>query len=130
MPTLETSIFLAQFWGSLMVITCAVFLIRKQVLMKEIMESSRDATFLLMSGYLAIMMGLITILMHNVWTLDWKGVVTLFGWIALIKGIAGIGYPEHVLKLTRIFKRNVVLTQTSLVIALLLGAWLIWVSTI
>jgi len=128
MPTIETSVFLAQFWGSLIVITSAIFLIRNKVLMDEIMESSKDATFLLVSGYLSVVVGLVTILMHNTWLFDWRGFVTVLGWVALFLGIARIGYPEHVLQLTRMFKRNTIITQTLLVIALLFGAWLIWAS--
>ena len=130
MTTLETSLFLAQFWGSLIFIMSVMFLIRRKVLTEEFLHSVRDRSFTIFSGILAVVLGLVTVLLHNVWILDWRLLVTLFGWASLIKGITLIGYPESIKSITKILKRNPVLMQAMLVIALLVGTWLLWVSTV
>lgn len=125
---MEISIFLAQFWGWLLVILCLIFLLRKKVLSEELFRLVEDKGFALFSGYLALIVGLVTVILHNVWVADWRVVITIFGWISLIKGIMRIGFPEIPQKLVPTFKNKPILTQILLVLAVLLGAWLIWVS--
>lgn len=125
---MEISIFLAQFWGWLLVITCLIFLLRKKALLEEMFKLVEDKSFALISGYLALILGLVTVILHNVWTADWKVVITIFGWISLVKGIARIGFPEIPQKSVSTFKNKPVLMQILLIVAILLGAWLIWMS--
>lgn len=126
--SLEISLFLGQFWGFLMVITCGLVLVRRKVIFERLWDMAGDRSFTFLSGYIALILGLVTILTHNVWTQDWRLVVTLFGWVALIKGIVRIGFPELLNSGIKKFKKNSVLTSGLLVAGLLLGAWLVSVS--
>ena len=109
-------------------IVCLIFLLRRKVLLEELFRLVEDKGFALFSGYLALILGLVTVILHNVWVADWRIVITIFGWISLIKGIVRIGFPEIPQKLVPTFKNKPILTQILLVIAVLLGAWLIWAS--
>ncbi len=125
---METSIFLAQFWGWLLVIVCLIFLLRKRALLEEMFRLVEDKGLTLVSGYLALVVGLVTVILHNVWVAEWRVVITIFGWLSLIKGIVRIGFPEVPQKWVPVLKNKPILTQGLLVIAILLGAWLIWMS--
>jgi len=125
---METTTFLAQFWGWLIVITCLIFLIRRKVLLDELFRLVEDKSFTLFSGYIALVIGLATVILHNVWVADWRVAITIFGWISLIKGIVRIGFPEATQKFVPVLKDKPLLIQALLVIAILLGAWLIWMS--
>ena len=125
---MEISIFLAKFWGLILMIVCLIFLLRRKVLLEELFRLVEDKGFALFSGYLALILGLVTVILHNVWVADWRIVITIFGWISLIKGIVRIGFPEIPQKLVPTFKNKPILTQILLVIAVFLGAWLIWAS--
>lgn len=125
---MEISIFLAKFWGWLLVIICLIFLLRKKVLLEEVFRLVEDKSFALFSGYLALIVGLVTVILHNLWVADWRVVITIFGWTSLIKGIVRISFPEIPQKLVPTFKNKPGLTQILLIIAILLGAWLIWMS--
>lgn len=125
---MEISIFLAKFWGWLLVIICLIFLLRKKVLLEELFKLLEDKGFVLLSGYLALIFGLITVILHNVWVAEWRVVITIFGWLSLTKGIVIIGFPEISQRLVPAFKDKPLLTQILLVITVLLGAWLIWMS--
>ena len=111
-----------------MVVMCGLILIRKKALLNDMWDVMRDRGFTLTSGYLAVMLGLITIILHNEWTRDYRLLVTLFGWISLIKGIVLIGSPDTIENVSRKFKKNNVLTNAALVLGLLIGAWLLWAS--
>lgn len=43
-----------------------------------------------------MVIGIASILGHNVWTNDWRAAVTIFGWIALIKGLTLLFAPEFI----------------------------------
>lgn len=122
------SIFLAQFWGWLLVIVGVVFLLRKKVLLEELLRLLEDKGFVLLSGWLALILGLVTVILHNLWVADWRVVITIFGWISLIKGIVRIGFPEIPQKWVPVFKNKPALMQVLLIIYVLLGVWLIWMS--
>ena len=125
---MEISLFLAKFWGWLLVISCLAFLLRKKVLLGELFRLVENEMFILLSGWLALVLGLVTVILHNLWVADWRVVVTIFGWISLIKGIVRISFPRAPQKLMPAFKNKLILTQGLLVVAILLGTWLIWMS--
>lgn len=125
--TIEISILLAKFWGILLVIFGLLFLVRKRAL-DDIFKLIKDKTFVIISGYLALILGLGTVILHNIWVADWRVVITIFGWISLIKGVVRIGFPESLQKRVRVLKNKPVLIKVLLIITTLLGAWLIWMS--
>jgi len=121
-------IFLAKFWGWLLLVTCLIFLLKKKVLSEEMFRLVKDKGFALISGYLALTIGLVTVILHNVWVADWRVAVTICGWISLIKGIGRIAFPKAIQKVAPKFQNKPALTQVLLFAAILFGAWLIWVS--
>lgn len=120
--------FLAKFWGWLLIVICLIFLLRKKVLSEEMFRLVKDKGFALLSGYLALIVGLVTVILHNVWVADWRVAITVCGWISLIKGIGRIAFPEAIRKVASKFQNKPALTQVLSLAAILLGAWLIWVS--
>jgi len=125
---MEISIFLAQFWGWLLVIVGLIFLLKKQMLEDELSRMFKNKDYVLLTGWLALILGLFTVILHNIWATDWRIVITIFGWISLIKGIARMGFPELPQKTASTFKNKPVLVQILLIICFFLGAWLIWMS--
>jgi hypothetical protein len=52
-----------------------------------------DAPLVFISGVLAMTAGLAMVNSHNVWVLDWRVIITVFGWALLISGAARIVAP-------------------------------------
>lgn len=109
-------------------IPCLIFLVRGKVLAEDILQLIGNRSFIFLSGYIALIIGLITVILHNVWVSDWRVVITILGWIALIKGVVRIGFPEATKKLVPKFRDKPLLARVWLVIAIFVGAWLIWMS--
>jgi len=84
-----------------------------------------DKAFVISTGYITLLMGLITVILHNVWVASWEVVITILGWSTVIKGIMKIGFPEKIHKEAQRFKKK---QAVSAVILLILGAWLMWMS--
>jgi hypothetical protein len=52
-----------------------------------------------LSGLLALPVGIAIVLAHNVWTADWRVIVTIFGWLAIIGGVVRIVFPQFVVSI-------------------------------
>ncbi len=120
---MEFSIFFAQLWGSFFVIFGLLFIITGQL--GKTIEMTDDKAFVISTGYITLLMGLVTVILHNVWVADWRVVITILGWSTLIKGISKIGFPELIHKQAQRFKKKQML---SAIFMILLGAFLLWMS--
>ena len=91
----------------------------------KVIEMTEDRAFVISTGYVTLLMGLVTVILHNVWVANWKVVITILGWSTLIKGIMKIGFPEHIHKQAQRFKKK---QMVSTIILIILGVWLLRMS--
>jgi len=94
---MEISIFLAKFWGWYFIIFFILLLIYPKRI-KQLFDYTKDEKFVIVMSFLAILIGLLNILTHNIWVSDWRIMITLFGWFALIKGITLFAFPKFSLQ--------------------------------
>ena len=62
---MDITIFFARLWGSFFLIFGALFLITKQL--GRTIEMTNDKSFVISTGYITLLMGLITVILHNIW---------------------------------------------------------------
>ena len=120
---MEISVFFARFLGSFFLIFGLLFIITRQL--GKTIEMTDNKAFVISTGYITLLMGLVTVILHNLRVADWRLVITLLGWSTLIKGIIKVGFPEQIRKQAQRFRKKQVI---SAIFMLLLGAWLIWMS--
>ncbi len=120
---MEISIFLAQFWGSLFMILGLMSVGAK--FLGRVIEYTEDKAITISTGYITFLLGLVTVVLHNVWVKDWQVAITILGWITLLKGIEKIGWPDRVNKKAQMFKGGQVIWGG---IIFLIGAWFFWLS--
>ena len=92
------SIFLAKLLGIYMLIVAAAWIVcKKQVdlSIKEIIDSKGLIAF---SGLMNILLGLAIAIGHPLWELSWVGLITLLGYIMIIKGIMRLIFWEKAQK--------------------------------
>ncbi|HEV7635447.1 MAG TPA: hypothetical protein VGO54_08445 [Bradyrhizobium sp.] len=95
---MQTSIFLARLIGPVMlVVGLAVFANPRGFReMAEEFMASRALMFL--GGLISMPAGLAIVLTHNVWTADWRVLITIFGWLNAIGGALRLFGPLFVVK--------------------------------
>jgi hypothetical protein len=49
-----------------------------------------------LSGLLALPVGIAIVLAHNVWAPDWRVIITILGWLAIVGGTMRIAFPQFV----------------------------------
>jgi len=125
---MEQSLFLAQFWGWLMLIISLIFLLKNKKFIKGIYSMVGERLFSMPAGYIALILGLVTIITHNIWASDWRVVITIFGWMSLIKGVMLIGFSSTLEGMVKYFQKNTGLIKFMLFLMAILSIWLISVS--
>jgi len=121
---MEATIFLVQFWGWFFVIESLIYLFR----LKVFLERLGDRAFVTLDGYLSFTLGLVTIILHNIWVADWRVIITVLGWLFLLRGVVRISFPETIYKMTPKLTSKPALVRIMLAALVFLGALLIWLS--
>lgn len=120
---MEITFYLARLWA-LFYITFGLLFIMAGYLGKVI-DMTDDKKFVISTGYITLMMGMVTIVLHNIWVWDARVTITIIAWVTFMKGITKIVFPEHIHKQAQRFKKSQWLSAISL---LLMGMWFAWVS--
>lgn len=94
-------------------------------LLGRTIKYTEERAITIATGYITFLLGLVTVILHNIWVADWRVAITILGWGTLIKGILKVGFPGHVNKKAQMFKAQQKLWG---VIIFLMGAWFFWVS--
>lgn len=120
---MDISVFLARFWGSLFIILGLSSIGAK--FLGRVIQYTEDKTITVSTGYITFLLGLATVVAHNLWFADWRVAVTLLGWTTLLKGMEKIAFPERINKKAQIFKRQQTLWGF---VIFLIGALYFWMS--
>ncbi|PIR68185.1 hypothetical protein COU49_02465 [Candidatus Nomurabacteria bacterium CG10_big_fil_rev_8_21_14_0_10_35_16] len=120
---MENTILLARFWGSLLMILGVMSF--GAGFLRRVIEYTEDRTITVSTGYITMLLGLITVVMHNIWVWNWPVVITILGWSTLIKGIIKIGFPGQINKQAQIFKGQATLWGIAI---FLIGAFIFWIG--
>lgn len=91
---MELSYFLAKFFGIYLIII-SIFLFSRQHVIQETFDNFfRNIGLLVYSGAMLMALGLLIVLSHNVWELSWRSIITVFGYIILLKGLIRVFFPN------------------------------------
>jgi len=116
------SIFLAKFWGWY----CIIFFLSLSLnpkRIKQIFEDLKDQKFVILISFLAIIIGLLNILFHNIWVGDWRLLITIFGWSALFKGLFLFTFPSRAVNWVHII--NIKFIQVLYISLFFIGVFLL-----
>jgi hypothetical protein len=91
------SIFLARLLGPVFLIVGASILFNPKVFRDIAAEVVRSVTLVYLFGFIDFAAGLAIVLSHNVWLMGWQVLITLIGWLLLIRGTVRVLIPETVM---------------------------------
>ena len=123
---MELSLFLAKLFGIYLLIMAVLFVLRGEVIANVIEEFFTNRPMLFLSGLLALTVGIAMAVSHSVWDLSWRGLITLFGYLSIAKGVVRIGFPDVPKKATSFFVTSSTARWLWIGLALLLGGYLTW----
>lgn len=121
---METANLLANIFGlSFIAIGLSFLIYQKEV--QGIIEFFENKARVFIFGILSFVIGVAMVLSYNVWTSDWKVIITIFGWVALLKGLVALFMPETTIKYIKKAKDASWLSY-GLVAVVILGCVLIY----
>jgi hypothetical protein len=67
----------------------------------------KNAALTYLIGLMAVILGFLIVNYHNIWVTDWTVLVTVLGWLGLMKGVLIIAFPRFVQSYSKlIFEGN------------------------
>ena len=111
--------YLAEVWGISVVVVSFALLINEKHL-KGLFAKISSEESLFMCGLVSFVIGIATVLAHNIWTTNWQIVITILGWLALLKGLALLFMPDLFKKWTKKIESSSLLPYI-LVVTLIIG---------
>jgi len=98
---MSTSLFLARLIGPVMLVVGLAVFASQRSFRDMAQEFMASRALLFLSGFLLMPAGLAIVLVHNVWTADWRVLITIFGWLNVIGGALRLFAPPLLLKTGR-----------------------------
>jgi uncharacterized membrane protein len=94
---MQASRFLAQLIGPTFLVIGLGMLANRQGYRAMAHEFLQSRALIYLAGLLALVPGIAIVLAHNVWVLDWRLIITIFGWLAVTGGVARVLFPQKVM---------------------------------
>jgi hypothetical protein len=118
---MQTSVFLARLIGPVMLVVGLAVFANQRAFRDMAEEFLASRALLFLSGMLIMPMGLAIVLTHNIWTADWRVLITLFGWLNTIGGAVRLLAPDTVMRTGRAMLRRPYFTTIAAAIWVALG---------
>jgi len=94
---MELSNFLAELLG-ISIVIISLSLLLKEKHLKNIFSAFEDDTKIFCWGAISVVIGVAMVISHNIWVKNWQVVITILGWISLVRGLFLLFLPELVKK--------------------------------
>jgi hypothetical protein len=124
---MKLSIYLARTWGLCSILTSAGLLTNHKSFIGAIQHIQAHPMSILIAGVIALAVGAAQVAGFNSWARDYRGLVTLFGWLSLLKGIAILFVPGYMVRFSQIVVNDGWYT-TLLALWFIAGAYLCYVG--
>lgn len=123
---MEISLFLAKVLGLYLTIVSLFMLLRFREFLNLMREVIVQRGFMLTTATEVIIIGILIVVAHNVWTLSWPIVITILGWLILIKGILRLFFPRTAEKAGNWWMKHDNYLYGMAIIWLILGLFLLY----
>lgn len=101
------SFFLAQLLGLYFVIAGTVIMVRRKSLIPVIFEFGHNPALVLIIALVELIAGLAIAIAHPIWAGDWRGIVTLIGWLMILESIIYVTLPfSGMRRFIRLFNKS------------------------
>lgn len=127
---MEVSIFLGRALGIYLLIIGLSMLFNHKVFFRTFQEWTDHPNSITITAFISIILGILMVLVHNVWVADWRIVITLLAWLTLIKGIIRLNFPHAVPKTMQYFEQSRTAYFSLSIFCLLLAIFLLVFSFI
>ena len=94
------TLFLAQAVGLYLVIIAIIMLDRARYYQDLLTHVKVGSSAIVVAASLGLTLGIILVLVHNLWIWESEVLITIFAWCLLIKSVLWLAFPEFMVNLT------------------------------
>ena len=80
-----------------------------------------NAAVMYIGGIMGLAIGYVIVAFHNTWVRDWSVIITIIGWLALVKGALILIQPKLMIALTKVFMKKEMTLKIEAVVIIVLG---------
>jgi hypothetical protein len=96
MAVMDASVFLARMLGPFLLVVGAGLAIGPANFRATAEEFLASRALVFVAGLFAFLPGLAIVLTHNLWTADWRVIITIVGWLGVVGGAFRLLFPAQV----------------------------------
>ena len=120
---MELSLFLAKAIGvGLMVVAASMLVNRKNI--DLLFEAYRSPSAVYITGIVETFLGIMMVIAHNIWVADFRLIITLIGWMLLLRGAGRTFFPSRIPRILEKFRALRSTFMPLLVVVFFVGAYL------
>lgn len=123
---MNISIFLAKALGLYLMLISIAYIFNKKRFKPLLMNMMNNPEVMLVTSFIPLIIGILIVVSHNIWVKDWRVIITIIGWMALIKGINIILFPEFLINMSRKWIQNDTAYYITFFFTFLMGAILLY----
>jgi uncharacterized membrane protein len=116
----QASIFIARLLGPMLLAVGVGILINPNMFRTMGTEVVRSVTLVYLFGLMDLAAGLAIVLTHNVWLVSWRVLITLLGWLLIVRGAARVLLTEKVMAFgTKAFRNKQMVPVSGAIVGIL-----------
>ncbi|MBN1527159.1 MAG: hypothetical protein JW919_06235 [Candidatus Omnitrophica bacterium] len=104
---MDSSIVLAKFIGPFTILIGATLFLNTKYFQHVGGDFFKNSALAYITGLITFVAGLAVVIFHNIWAADWRVLITVYGWLVLIKGAWIVLLPGTLPKMTQVLLKNV-----------------------
>ena len=122
---MDAALVLARFWGIILVVLCVSMLINANFYIR-LVKGFQDDSVRFLYYFVVLVIGAVNVSFFNQWAWNLRGIVTLLGWGALLKGCFGILLPDFSNRIIQRINLSPMVIYPTGVVFLLVGCYLLF----
>lgn len=116
---MQHSIFLAQALSIYLTVMGFSMLFNRDYFYEAAIETITQKGLSLLTALFTLVLGIVIVLFHNQWMWNWRVIITVLGWITLIKGVVRLIIPSQVEQSISVYSHGKVFYLVSFVMIIL-----------
>ncbi len=121
---MDASIVLAKISG-IMCLLVGLTALNKKYIAAIIDELESSKALFWFIGFVAALIGAVILALYSAWGFNWRVLITILGWLSLLKGIAITLFPDSLMSFYKKFKASGIILFSG-VIAIIFGVILLY----
>jgi hypothetical protein len=121
---MNTSVVLARIIGPLLIITVAGSLMNFTSYQGMAREFFKSPALIYLGGFIGLLCGLLIVQFHNVWKVQWPLIITVLGWVLVVRATITLLFPNRLAALAERFMMSSTSVLVSVLVMLAIGVFL------